>query len=227
MGGGGGGFGGMGGMPGMGGRGGMGGMDVDDDFGGFGGGGGARRAGGARAGFRGMPGGFSMGGDAEPEEATQEVTKTLPVSLEDLYKGTTKKLKIGRRLASGGTEEKVLQIDVKPGWKKGTKVRFAGSGNETAPGKAQDVVFVIDEKPHSKFVRDGDDLVLALSLPLVDALDPPKPGTPGGKKNITTLDGRTIDVPLPGPGPGKTTITVRLHLCSRSPKSSFSRKPAR
>ena len=96
---------------------------------------------------------------------------------------------------------------MKPGWKKGTKVRFAGSGNEVSPGNAQDLVFVVDERPHARFTRNGDDLRVILPLKLVDALDPPTPGSPESRRKVTTLDGRTIEVPLPSPGLGKTTIS--------------------
>lgn len=186
---------GMGGMPGMGGMGGMAGMP---------------------GGMGGMPGGmqFDMGGGGGghggPSSATPEpvpdIEKPIAVSLEDLYKGTTKKLKVGKRMLSGSKEEKILTVDVKPGWKKGTKVRFAGAGNEVQPGKSQDVVFIIDEKPHDNFTRSENDLIVNLSIPLLDALDPPKAGTPNSKKAVTTLDNRQIQVPLPSPKPGCTSI---------------------
>jgi DnaJ family protein B protein 4 len=35
-----------------------------------------------------------------------EITRPLPLSLEDLYSGVTKKLKIGRKLQSGQQEER-------------------------------------------------------------------------------------------------------------------------
>ena len=93
-------------------------------------------------------------------------------------------------------------------------MRFSGAGNEVTPGQFQDVVFIIDEKPHSKFRRDGDDLRLTVPLSLVDALDPPKAGSAASRKAVTTLDGRRVDIPLPSPGPGRTTIvpgrTTRL-----------------
>ena len=189
---------------------------MDDDMGSrFGGGGGGRRAGGggmpggfaSMFGGGGMPGGGMGGMGAEEPSAAKDSEKQLPCSLEDLYTGATKKLKVGKRLANGKTEEKVLQIEVKKGWKKGTKVRFAGAGNEIAPGRSQDLVFIIAEKPHPRFTRENDDLHIKLPLPLVDALDPPKAGSAGSKRNIQTLDGRTIDVPLPQPGLGKTTIS--------------------
>jgi len=36
-----------------------------------------------------------------------EISKPLPVSLEDLYQGVTKRMKVSRKLLSGGTEERV------------------------------------------------------------------------------------------------------------------------
>jgi len=201
-------FGGMGGMGGGGmggmGGGGMGGME--DLFGGAGG----RRKASAGPGAGGMPGGFNFGGPppgAHPsaaDEKPSDVEKQLPLSLQELYTGTTKRLKVGRKLASGGSEEKILTVEVKPGWKKGTKIRFGGAGHEVSPGSFQDVVFIVDEKPHPHFRRDGDDLRVTIPLPLVDALDPPKPGTPGSRKQVETLDGRKIEIPIPQLGPGKT-----------------------
>ncbi|GJJ08381.1 hypothetical protein Clacol_002595 [Clathrus columnatus] len=175
------------------------GFDEDDDMSG---GGGARFTN-----IFGMPGGFGgMGGmprkrPSHPHAASPstpnggpgslEVTRPLKVSLEDLYTGTTKKLKVGRKLLSGGTEEKILEVEVQPGWKAGTKIRFPNAGNEQASGESQDVVFVIEEKPHPRFTRDGHDLITTLDLPLVDALT----GS-GGSKTIDALDGRKVRVPL-------------------------------
>ncbi|KAJ2920877.1 hypothetical protein H1R20_g16217, partial [Candolleomyces eurysporus] len=80
------------------------------------------------------------------------------VSLHDLYDGATKRLKVGRKLLNGTTEEKVLEIQIQPGWKSGTKIRFPKAGNETSYGKAQDIVFVVEEKPDPVFRRDGNSL---------------------------------------------------------------------
>ena len=44
-----------------------------------------------------------------------------------------------------------LTIDVKPGWKKGTKITFPEKGDD-APGYiAADIIFVVDEKRHPQF----------------------------------------------------------------------------
>lgn len=87
-------------------------------------------------------------------------------------------------------------------FQQGTKVRFAGAGNEVAPGKRSDLVFVIDEKPHTRFSREGDDLKVSMSLSLADALDPP----PKASRNLTTLDGKKVNIPLPTPSNGQTSI---------------------
>jgi len=147
----------------------------------------------------GMPGGMPNGRRASgarqsstSSSAPSEITRPLKVSLEDLFAGSTKHLKIGRRLLSGGTEDKVLEVQVLPGWKSGTKIRFPRAGNEQPTGEAQDLVFVVEEKPHERFVREGNNLVCHLKLPLVDAL-----AGEGGKRTVEMLDGRKLQVTIP------------------------------
>lgn len=163
----------------------------------------------------GMPGGMpnsrprqSSGGRRAPSPAPSnpsEITRPLKVSLEDLYSGATKRLKVGRRLLSGGTEDKVLEIQVLPGWKSGTKIRFPKAGNEQLNGDSQDLVFVVEEKPHDRFTREGNDLVCHVPLPLVDAL-----AGSGGKRVVDSLDGRKLQVTIPSgivkPG-AQTTVS--------------------
>lgn len=161
--------------------------------------------------FSGMPGGMPSGRpSSRPSPQRQpsvsppsEITRALKVSLEDLYSGTTKHLKVGRKLLSGDTEDKVLEIQVQPGWKSGTKVRFPRAGNEQATGEAQDLVFVVEEKPHDRFVREGNNLVTHVSTSLVDALT-----GDGGKKTVEVLDGRKLQVAPPSGivKPGSETV---------------------
>ena len=85
-------------MPGMGGGSGMGGMP---------------------GGFGGMPGG--MGGDSNPGSAPPppgEIVKPLALTLEELFKGGSKRLKITRHMRNGAQEEKILEVAYKAGWKK-------------------------------------------------------------------------------------------------------------
>ena len=172
--------------------------------GGGGGGGGASMFGD----MGGMPGGFfqqsGRSRQQQPrtrasgeEEERPVITRSLPVSLEDLYGGATKRLKITRKLrdAASGIQvptEKILEVKVKPGWKAGTKIRFPGEGDELPNGQGvQDFQFVISEKPHGLFTREGDDLKCTVTLSLLEALT-------GYTKSVTTIDGRKL--PIEGTG---------------------------
>ncbi|KAF8031179.1 hypothetical protein BT93_D0398 [Corymbia citriodora subsp. variegata] len=165
----------------------------------FGGGmGGGRMRGGSRS-FGGMFGDdiFSSFGEGRPmsqgHRKDPPIENKLPCSLEELYRGTTKKMKISREIAdvSGKTfpVDEILTIEIKPGWKKGTKITFPEKGNEQPGMIAADLVFVIDEKPHSTFTRDGNDLVVTQKISLAEALT-------GYTVQLTTLDGRNLTIPI-------------------------------
>ena len=152
-----------------------------------------------------MPG---MGGRSKPQrksgfpssstnEKPSEITRPLKVSLEDLYSGALKHLKVTRRLLDGTTEDKVIEIQIHPGWKSGTKIRFPQAGHEQPGGKAQDMVFVIEEKPHETLRRDGNNLVCNIELSLVESLTGPPPGVTKFTKTVDMLDGRKLQVPVP------------------------------
>eukprot|EP00250_Pteridium_aquilinum_P011902 c20380_g1_i2 orf=775-1785(+) len=132
------------------------------------------------------------------ESSTSGLRKAPPIenklscSLEELYTGSTKKMRISRNtLGPGGrttTVEEVLTIDIKPGWKKGTKITFPEKGNEQLGIIPADLVFVIDEKPHELFKRDGNDLMVAQKISLADAIG-------GWTISIPLLNGKTLAVP--------------------------------
>ena len=129
------------------------------------------------------------------------IKRKLPLTLEELYTGTTKKLKVTRTLANSSREEKILTVEVKPGWKNGTKITFDDAGDEIQPGISQSICFEIEEKSHPIFKRDGDNLLATLTIPLGDALA-------GFQRNLTGLDHRQIPVSSQGIQPG-STLTLR------------------
>ncbi|KAL2892933.1 Protein psi1 [Bienertia sinuspersici] len=101
--------------------------------------------------------------------------KQLECTLEELYHGCVKKIKVSRDVYTFAgqkvQEEEVLTVNVKPGWKTGTKVTFPGTATDERPGEyVGDVIFVITEKQHPLFRRIEDDLELEIEVPLVDAL---------------------------------------------------------
>lgn len=87
------------------------------------------------------------------------------------------------------TTEEILTINIKPGWKKGTKITFPEKGNEHHNQKAEDLIFIVDEKPHNVFKREGNDLLVTQKISLLEALT-------GYTVQLKTLDGRSLTIPI-------------------------------
>ncbi|KAK1094230.1 Molecular chaperone (DnaJ super) [Friedmanniomyces endolithicus] len=180
-----------GGGAGMGGGGGGGGLGDDDDlFAQFGGGGLGGRASGRTS------GGFGGGRRREPEPETTVVEKSLPVSLEDIFAGTTKKLKVQRKTYDPQTgkqavEDKILSVPIKRGLKAGSKIKYPDMGDRVEGG-VQDLHFLVKEKEHPLFTRSGDDLKHVVEITLKEALT-------GWKRTVQTIDGKSVSVSSAGP----------------------------
>jgi len=187
---------------GMGGMGGTEGMDIDIEelIGGIG----SRGMGGGQFG---RPSSFntSYGGGPSKQAKVQDKTieREVPVSLEEIARGAEKKMKISRRVHHEDgrvtTEEKVLKITIKPGWKSGTKVTFNQEGDKI-PGKIPaDVAFIIRDKPHPIFSRDGTNLKYTYKIPLREAIC-------GSIIQIPTLDGKKVGLNCNGEVIKPTTV---------------------
>jgi len=156
-------------------------MDTDDMFGG-----------GPGMGMHFGPG--MMGGGHPRRRQDPPVVHELLVSLEDIYKGATKKMKITRKVLNtdGRTtrlEDKVLTINIKPGWKAGTKITFPKEGDQGPNNQPADIVFIIKDKPHANFKRDGADIRYTARISLREALC-------GTTVHVPTLDGLAIPLVL-------------------------------
>lgn len=97
----------------------------------------------------------------------------LFLSLEDVLTGCVKKMKITRKVldADGKTskkEDKVLTINVMPGWKAGTKVTFQREGDRSSSSIPADIVFIIRDKPHPHFKREGANVIYTAKITLRD-----------------------------------------------------------
>ncbi|XP_052256236.1 dnaJ homolog subfamily B member 5-like [Dreissena polymorpha] len=138
---------------------------------------------------------FSYGqGAPNRKQQDNAVVRDLQVSLEDIHQGCTKKLKITRKVLnpdgrSTRNEDKILTIDIKPGWKAGTKITFPKEGDQTPNNVPADIVFVIKDKPHTTFTRDGSDIKYKAKISLKQALC-------GTTLQVPTIDGRKIPLRL-------------------------------
>lgn len=64
------------------------------------------------------------------------------------------------------TEDKILTIEIKRGWKEGTKITFPREGDESPNTIPADIVFVIKDKPHPHFRREGSNIVYPVRVSL-------------------------------------------------------------
>jgi DnaJ-class molecular chaperone len=105
------------------------------------------------------PSARSSGADpfASPPTRSKVFEKPLECSLEELYSGASKKVKVtidGR--------SKVFSIQLTPGWKAGTKVKFHKSSAAFPFG----ITFVVKEKKHPIFDRQpNNDLIYRFPIP--------------------------------------------------------------
>ncbi|CAG0896066.1 unnamed protein product [Cyprideis torosa] len=137
--------------------------------------------------------GHGHGHGGGTKEKDPPVEHPLPVSLEDIATGCTKKMKISRKVITPDhkqrLEDKILEVVVKPGWKAGTKVTYEKEGDQIPGRIPADVVFVIQDKPHPTFKRDGSNIEYTTKITLKEALC-------GTQVTVPTLSGRKVNVDL-------------------------------
>ena len=118
----------------------------------------------------------------------------LTCSLSELFNGCVKTFEVLRkRFDSDGVladDCKVLTVNVKQGWKKGTKITFPGEGDQGVDMVAADIIFVIQESNEMSYIREGNNLVYTHRISLSDALS-------DCSLQIPTLDRRIISVACP------------------------------
>ncbi|PIO15521.1 hypothetical protein AB205_0158530 [Aquarana catesbeiana] len=148
-------------------------MDIDDDnddpFSSF-----------SHFGFNGVNGFHRRHQDQIPNRRKVQdppVIHELKVSLEEIYHGCTKRMKITRRrLNPDGrtvrTEDKILNVVIKKGWKEGTKITFPKEGDATSENIPADIVFLLKDKPHAHFKRDGSNIVYTAKITLKEVRNP-------------------------------------------------------
>ncbi|XP_033916080.1 dnaJ homolog subfamily B member 13 [Melopsittacus undulatus] len=122
------------------------------------------------------------------------VVRDLYLSLEDLFHGCTKKIKISRRVMNedgqtSSIRDKILTIDVQPGWRPGTRITFEKEGDQGPNVIPADITFVVQEKMHPRFKRANDNLIFITTIPLGKALV-------GCTVDVRTLDGRLLNIPI-------------------------------
>ena len=130
------------------------------------------------------------------KEKDKTIVRPLKLSLEEVYKGGLKKMKIQRLVFTDETctelklREKVLSIPIKAGIYPNTEVRFKEEGDQGPTRIPADVIFITEDRPHDTFVRSGlSDLLYIKNITLKDALC-------GFMETIKTLDDRILRIKI-------------------------------
>jgi DnaJ-class molecular chaperone len=141
----------------------------------------------------------------------QDIEHPVEVTLEEAYNGTKRVMELqseqtcqacqgmGRtktgacqQCRGGGRVIKPRRLEVKipAGVKDGSKVRFAGEGEQGAGGSPGDLYLVIKVAPHPLFKREGDDLLVDVPVSMLAAVL-------GGEVQVPTLKDSKLALRIP------------------------------
>ncbi|HLF26020.1 MAG TPA: J domain-containing protein [Anaerolineae bacterium] len=119
-------------------------------------------------------GGATRGRRAGARMRGQDVEQRVAVSLEEAYHGAQLTFQ---------KNGKSLEVKIPPGVKTGSRVRVAGEGGPGIGGGTRgDLYLVVEVRPHERFKREDDDLLIELPIDLYTAVL-------GGDVRVPTLGG--------------------------------------
>jgi DnaJ homolog subfamily A member 2 len=84
-------------------------------------------------------------------------------------------------------DKKFLEVHIDKGMKGGQTITFRGESDQSPNAETGDVVIVVEEKPHDRFKRQENDLVMEQEIDLLTALA-------GGQFAVKHLDDRVLHV---------------------------------
>lgn len=116
----------------------------------------------------------------------RDVEQTIDLSLEDAYRGATRRLAIkldGRA--------HTVDVRIPPGVGEGSRVRVAGEGEHGSAGASSgDLYLRVHLTPDSRFERKGQDLYVKVRVPVTTAVL-------GGEAEVPNLGGKPLRLKIP------------------------------
>jgi DnaJ-class molecular chaperone len=126
------------------------------------------------------------GGGRARQRKGRDVEHELELSLEDAYRGTTRRLSLKH-----DGHARTVDVRIPPGVGDGSRVRVAGEGEQGAGGAASGDLFLrIRLAPHPIFERKGRDLYVKVPVPITTAVL-------GGEVEVPTLAGKPVRLRIP------------------------------
>jgi curved DNA-binding protein len=139
-------------------------------------------------------GGFGFGGHRQVQK-NKTINIGVEVTLQEVLNGKV----LDAEITIPGGRTKVININIPPGINDGQQIRYSGMGDNSIPHLPPgDLLVNIRIINNTEFRREGDSLVIDRYVPVWDAIL-------GCKIEITTLDGKDLEISVP-PGTQSDTI---------------------
>ena len=129
----------------------------------------------------------------------QDLDYAVDLSLEDAFKGTTRRVMIG----TNGSD-RTVEVRIPAGVSDGMRVRAAGEGTAAQGGASGDLYLHVRVLPHGRFERRGPDLFVKVPVPVAIAVL-------GGTVSVPTLAGSTLRLRIPELTPGGRVFRLKRH----------------
>ena len=123
----------------------------------------------------------------------------IDLSLEDVLRGTKRTIEV----SGVGARNRRVDVKIPAGVRDNSRVRVAGEGSGVEGGARGDLYLRVRILPHPLFERKGDDLQVAVRVPLTTAVL-------GGEAQVPTLDG-PIGIKVPPGSPAGRVFRLRGH----------------
>jgi DnaJ-class molecular chaperone len=137
-----------------------------------------------------------------------DVEQDLPLTLEDAFHGTMRRISIKR-----DGHARTLDVRIPAGVKDGSRVRLPGEGGPGSQGGAAgDLYLRIRLSAHARFERKGQDLHVKVAVPVTTAVL-------GGEANVPTLAGRDLRLKIPAGTQSGQVFRLRGHGMPSTTKS--------
>lgn len=120
----------------------------------------------------------------------RNVRYQLEVTLEDLYKGSTRRVTISK--LSSSESKKELEIVIERGMKDGQSIVLSGENDAIPNATPGNIIFLITQARHAVFTRKNNDLAMVVTISLKESLC----GKLNDNRTFTHLDGRTVVLQL-------------------------------
>jgi len=140
--------------------------------------------------------GSAYGGlNRKKEPPLQNITLSLPCTLEELYNGCIKKITYKKNTLNYDSrttnlKEATEKVEILPGYSKDTEIKFKYKGHEGSGKENSDLIVKIVEIPHTNFRRvNKNDLLYTHKISLKDALN-------SASVIFHHLDGRMMNISM-------------------------------